>query len=81
VNLRNHSAVWKVTAVLLGHNHPPLSAMRRHPSLNPMPADMREFAAFLCDSTPLRVGQIHTTLLQLHGEEMRWTFDDVRNIV
>jgi hypothetical protein len=27
------------------------------------------------------VGQIHTTLLQLHGEEMRWTFDDVRNIV
>jgi hypothetical protein len=83
VNLRNHGAVWKVTSALLGHNHPPLSAeaMRRHPSLNPMPADMREFAAFLYDSTPLRVARIHTTLLQLHGEEMRWTFDDVRNIV
>jgi len=46
-----------------------------------MPTEMRELATFLYQSTPLRVGQIHTTLLQLHGEEMRWTFDDIRNIV
>ena len=83
VNLRNHGAVWEVTSALLEHNHPPISAevMQSHPFRNPMPTEMRELATFLYQSTPLRVGQIHTTLLQLHGEEMRWTFDDVRNIV
>lgn len=83
VTLYNRGSIWEVTTVDLNHNHAPLCAeiLERHPSLSQIPRDISEMAIFLNDTTPLKVSQIHATLLRLFGAEMRWTVDDIRNIV